>query len=136
MRSNCSRSNRVAAVAVLALFSGCGYPPEKTVLLEITGVEDDRMSEAVQTILLSLVDEGTGHSISASGMDPTFVRLAPVSEIGFEWQEGNGHGHQEQADFRRKAPERASQRRLFSLHVHRFASASGFTDADCATAPP
>ena len=81
MRSNCSRSNRVAAVAVLALFSGCGYPPEKTVLLEITGVEDDRMSEAVQTILLSLVDEGTGHSISASGMDPTFVRLAPVSDV-------------------------------------------------------
>lgn len=67
-------------VLTTILFSGCGYGPEKTVTVEISGVAaaaKDQIQEKLKTMT-----DSSGHSMSTSSSGDTMtVKLAPVSDV-------------------------------------------------------
>ena len=66
-------------VLATILFSGCGYGPEKTVTIEISGVAaaKDQIQEK-----LKVMTDSSGHSMSTSSSGDTMtVKLAPVSDV-------------------------------------------------------
>lgn len=68
-------------VLTTILFSGCGYGPEQTVTIEISGVADASAKEQIQEKLKTMTDS-SGHSMSTSSSgDSMTVKLAPVSDV-------------------------------------------------------
>ena len=64
-----------------ALFPGCGFDPEQTVTIEISGVADAAAREQIQEKLKGMTDS-SGHSMSTSTSGDTMtVKLAPVSDV-------------------------------------------------------
>lgn len=63
------------------LFPGCGFDPQQTVTIEISGVADADAREQIQEKLKGLTDS-SGHSMSTSTSGDTMtVKLAPVSDV-------------------------------------------------------
>jgi hypothetical protein len=65
----------------MVTLSGCGYGPEQTVTVEISGVADDAARDEITEALKTMTDS-SGHSISTtSSGDSMKVTLAPVSDV-------------------------------------------------------
>lgn len=62
----------------LLLASGCPYPPEKTVTVELQG-PDDATCTAVWEVLPTLVDAGGGYSMRGDGLPARVISIGPVA---------------------------------------------------------
>ncbi len=68
-------------VLTAVFFSGCGYGPERTVTIQISGVADADAREQIQEKLKTMTDS-SGHSMSTSSSgDSMTVKLAPVDDV-------------------------------------------------------
>ena len=76
------RATILAAFALAALaISGCGYGPEETVRIEVSGAADDARRTEIKEKLKAMTD-GASHSMSAfSSGDSLVITLAPVSDV-------------------------------------------------------
>jgi hypothetical protein len=71
---------RLVGFSLALLFClGC-YSPQQTVHLMLDGVDDETTWESLRTMLPTLVDGDSGHSMTWSGDLPRAVSLAPVAD--------------------------------------------------------